>query len=543
MGQVQTIQLKRQGFWAISLTLSMVAYNVSVLPAIMPAIVRELNSSVGNIQSILVLFSLIMAAFAPTTENLCQFYGRTRVFLTGLILYGIGITLTALSPTIALLAVSFSLLTGLAATPLISTPWTIADLAYDGKVQEQATVLLIVASALGSLSGALLGGFIAFNFGWRWAFVPSLGILLLVLGFKRSLPRLLIRCEQPIDWVGGLLSFLGLGSILAGVSLAGEFGWWEPKQVFSIAGVVLPPFALSIVPTLIAVGMIILGFFIFWQRRQANRDRASLFRVGLLRKPGFVLGLLTAMLHTLVTSGLQFNLYQFVPVVLALNPFQTALTVIPYNVTMIVAVVVVLKLLSLDRHFPPKYVVYNGLALLAVGIVLLHRSLHLQVTSFELMPGLIVMGMGSGLFVAYISKLTYAAASPAEKPEGSGIYNPVQNLGNSLGRGILGTALVYFASRDIVDSVLQQLGKSVEPTQRSQLISQLQSIIQTLPKAEVQAAIADKLPPSLQPLVRSIGLEAAISGMQASLLMALIVTGICFLLATTLPKHPSRSTY
>ncbi len=150
------------------------------------------------------------------------------------------------------------------------------------------------------------------------------------------------------------------------------------------------------------------------------------------------------------------------------------------------------------------------------------------------------MGVGSGLFLAYISRLTYAATLPEEKPEGSGIYNPIQNLGNSLGRGILGTTLVYFASRDIVDGVLQQLGKSIEPAQRSQLIAELQGVIQTLSKAEVRSAIAAQVSPSIRPLLQSIGLEAATSAMRSSLLVALIVTGVCFLLATTLPKRPSR---
>lgn len=518
----------------------MVAYNVSVVPAIMPAIVFTFDSSVGYIQSILVLFSLITASFAPTTENLCRYYGRTPVFFTGLIFYGIGIASTALSPSLAVLAVSFSLVTGLAATPLVSTPWTIADLVYEGKTEEQATVLLIIASALGGLSGALLGGYLASQLGWRWAFVPSLVVLLLVWLLKRSLPQLVIRSEQPIDWVGGLLSFLGLGSILAGISLAGEFGWWEPKRLFSIAGLVLPPFALSIVPTLIAAGVIILGFFGFWQRRQSNRFKASLLRAGLLRRRGFVLGLLTAMLHTLIITGMQFNLYQFVPVALLLNPFQTALTVIPYNVTMIVVVVVVLKFLALGDWIPPKYIVHSGIVLLAAGIGVLYHSLHLQMTSLELMPGLILMGMGSGLFLAYISRLTYAAASTDEKPEGSGIYNPVQNLGSSLGRAILGTSLIFSASRDIVDGILQHLGQTLAPAQRSQLIAELQEMIQTLSRKELGAALSSKLPPSISGLLHPISLEATISGMRTSMLIALIFTGACFLLATALPKYPSR---
>jgi len=539
MHQAQTVQLKRKGVWAITLTLFMIAYNISVMLAIMPRIVLELDSSVGSIQSILVIFSLVTASFAPTTENLCRFYGRTRIFRIGLILYGIGIALTSLSPTIEVLAISFSLLTGLAATPLISTPWAIVDLIDDDKSTEQTTLALIVASILGGLVGALLGGYLASNFGWRWAFVPSLSILILVLRFRRSLPTLMIRSEQLIDWVGGLLSFLGLASIFVGISLAGEFGWWQPKRIFSIAGVVLPPFALSIVPTLVAVGVIILGFFGLWQRRQSDRSGASLLRVGLLREREFVLGILTAMLHTLITSGVQFNLFQFVPVAMSLNPFRTALTIVPYNLTMAIVLIATVRYLELGTRIAPKHIVCSGLALLSVGIAVLYTSLDLQVKSLELLPGLIIMGMGSGLFLSYISALTFSAASMDDKPQCPGIYNPVQNLGNSLGRGVLGTVLVFFASRDIVDGISEQLGKTLSPIQRSEIIATLQEMLQTFSREELKAIFADKLPPSVYSLMRSVSLDAATSGMRTSLLIALVLTGVCFLLAATLPKYLS----
>ncbi|MBV9386174.1 MAG: MFS transporter [Chroococcidiopsidaceae cyanobacterium CP_BM_ER_R8_30] len=539
MNQVRTLQFRHQGFWAISLTLFMVAYNVSVIPAIMPSIVLELNSSVGYIQDILVLFSLVTASFAPTTENLCSFYGRTRVFIFGLILYGIGIALTSFSPTIGILAISFSLLTGLAATPLISTPWAIADLIYGAEAEERVTLALILASTLGGLSGSLLGGYLASTLGWRWAFVPSLSVLILVLLFRRSLPNLAIPHRQPLDWVGGLLSLLGLGSILTGISLAGEFGWWEPKRVFSIAGLVIPPFSISIVPTLVAVGVIILGFFGFWQRRQAKRHGASLLRVGLLRKRGFLLGILTAMLHTMITVGIQFNLYQFVPVALSLNPFRTVLTIIPYNVSMIIVLVAVVKYSVLSNRIAPKYIVCSGIALLAAGIGVLYSCLHPLVPSLGLMPGLIVMGVGSGLFLSYISALTYSAASMDEKPQCYGIYNPIQNLGNSLGRGILGAALVFFASQGIVDGILQNLGRTLPSAQRSEIIAKLQEMLQTFSREELRDVFTNKLPPSTYPLLRSINLDAATSGLKTSLLIALVLTGICFLFTITLPKYPS----
>lgn len=539
--------IRHFSFSAISLTVWMVAYNVGVLPAIMPAIVHDFESSIGSIQAVLVLFSLTTAAFAPTTENLCRYFGRTPVFLVGLLLYGIGISLTALSPSIAVLAISFAVLTGLAATPLVSTPWTIVDLLYRGKSGEQATVVLIVSSSLGGLMGSLLGGFLASQIGWRWAFLPSLFGLILIWFRKRSLPNLTLYSQQPIDWVGGLLSFLGLGLILSGLSLAMEFGWWERKRTLSIAGVVFPPFPLSIVPPLIATGVILLGFFIFWQRRQAEKGEASILRAGLLRKPGFVLGTTAAMLHTLITTGIQFNLYQYVPLALSLDPYRTALTIIPYAATKIVVVVGSVKLLKLgsDRHgdtffqrLSPKSIMFSGLALLAVGLVMLYHSLTLDVTSLDLLPGLIVMGMGSAWFTLHVSRLTYAAADNS-KAEGTGIYNPVQNLGSSLGRAILGTFLIFFASRDIVDGILQQMGQTVAAGDRVRLIATLQEMIQTLPRQEVIAMVVNQLPPSAVPLAKQISLEATTSGMHTSLLLALVLVGVCALLATTLPNYPS----
>ncbi len=535
-------------FRVIGLTVWMVSYNIGVLPAIMPAIVRDFDSSIGSIQTVLVLFSLTTAAFAPTTENLCRYFGRTPVFLAGLILYGIGIGLTALSPSIAILAISFAVLTGLAATPLVSTPWTFVDLIYRGKSEEQATVGLIVVSTLGSLMGSLLGGFLASKFGWRWAFVPSLVALIAIWLRRRSLPNLSLYCQQPIDWIGGLLSFLGLGTILSGMSLAMEFGWWEPKRVFSIGGVVLPPFPLSIVPTLIAAGLILLGFFGFWQRRQARKGEASILTAGLLRKPGFVLGMLAAMLHTLIIAGIQFNLFQYVPLALGLDPYRTALTIVPLNITKILVVIGSLKLLKLGNNrngdtvfqrLSPKSIVFIGLALLAIGILMLYRSLKIEVSPIELLPGLLVIGIGSGLFSPYISRLTYSAAENS-RVEGTGIYNPVQNLGSSLGKAILGTALIFYASRDIVDGVLQQVGQSITPTNRIQLIATLQEMIQTMSRREVSAAVVNKVPPSVVPFLRQISQEATTSGLQTSLLLALLLTGLCFLLAITLPKYPSR---
>lgn len=539
---MSAIELRKKHVWMLCLTLFMISYNVSVIPPIMPPLVRELNTSIGYIQGALVLFSLVTASFAPTCENLCRFYGRSRVFLSGLLLYGLGITLTALAPDIGILVVSFALLTGLAATPLVSTPWAIIDIAYDGQQEQQAMLALTLATTLGGLAGAVLGGLIAANLGWRWSFAPSLLVFLVLSALGRSLPETMTPQKKSIDWAGGLMALLGFGSILLGLSLAGEFGWWQPKRVFSIAGLIIPPFALSIVPTLISVGVICLGLLIAWQR-QRSRQAASLIRLGLLRKPVFVVGILITLLHGLITTGVQFNLYQFLPTVLQLNPWQTAIAVLPYNLTLVVVIIALLKYLSLDQQVPPKYIVYFGLTLLMVGLGTLYWVITPTMTPLSLLPALTIMGIGSGCFLAYVSTLAYSVATRAEKPEGTGIYRPVQQLGNSLGRGVLGTILVSFTSTQIVDQTLQTLGRSLSLEQRREAISTLQRIIQTYPKDERQALYSQFIPDAVKLTLQAIAKMATIEGMRTALLVALVLSLICLLLAALLPKSGRRSSH
>ncbi|WP_290888886.1 MFS transporter [Fischerella sp.] len=82
---------------SLCLTQFLVAYNVSVVPAIMPRIVRDLDSSVGSIQGALVLLPLVKASFAPTCENLIKRFSRKSVFMAGLGLFTIGAIATSVS--------------------------------------------------------------------------------------------------------------------------------------------------------------------------------------------------------------------------------------------------------------------------------------------------------------------------------------------------------------------------------------------------------------------------------------------------------------
>jgi|GEM_PF-658194 len=519
----------------LCLTLFIVAYSVGAVPAIMPRIVRDLDSSVGYVQGALVLLALVKASFAPTSENLVQRYGRKVIYFSGLSLFTVGIIATSLSPNMGFFVMFYSLLTGLGSTPLLGSPRDLVGRIYDDKAEKYGLLALAIASIVGGLTGSLLGGRIASTWSWRGSLLPILAIIPVILFFLRYVPHDRPSRTLPIDWVGGLLSFMGFGLSLLGVSLAGEFGWWEPKQPLTILNVVIPPSSIiSIVPPLIFVGIICLGFFAFW-RRQQSRHTTALIRAGLLRHKPFLLGLLTATLHTVLSTGIQFNLFQFIPAYIGLNPFWTAIALLPYSLSLLV--VIIFATFKIVGRYYYKLVLYAGLSLFSVGILELYRAIQPGITLWTLMPALVVMGSGSGLFLAQIGIATFANATPAQRAEASGIYTPFQNMGSALGRAILGTALIATASIRIVDKAVATLGTTVSLEQRQQAIATLTRVIQTYTRDERREFFRN-LPEVIQPSLNPILSSATIEAMQIATLIALGFSFVCLITVFFLPKRP-----
>lgn len=530
--------LNRQTFIGLCLALFVVAFTLGVIPPMMPAIVREFKASMGFIQSVLVLCSLVTAASTPTTENLSNVYGRKRVLVAGLILYAIGLVVAALSPSPGWLAFGYALLLGVAASPLIDSSWALMDFLYDDEAERKAGGVMVLASIAGGISGGLSAGFIASQMSWRVAFLPQLVLLPVIYGLTRVAPYHQPPVTLPVDWIGGIFSLLGLGLTLLGLSLASEYGWWEPKQIFEIRGFVVPPFPLSIAPILMASGLVFLGVFFFWQRRAAQKGLPSLFRAGVLRRKVFVLGALTAILHSIAVAGVQFNLFQFIPTVLKLNSFQTALAVFPYTLATLIAFFTG----TYNRRIQTiasRHLIQAGLALVCAGVLFLRSAISPQMTALSLFPALFIMGLGSGLFFTSIAGVAFSAAQPHEKAEASGVYNPLQNVGSSLGRGIFGTLLITVFSTDLVDDVSQAFGGTLSPVTRQMAINQLQSVIQTFSQEE-RRDFLDGLPASVRTQLNAMFPDAAMRALQFSLLslLALVILGL--ILSFALPKRAAK---
>ncbi|MFZ4674496.1 MAG: MFS transporter [Nodosilinea sp.] len=537
MAQQETFWDKWSRPLGLCLTLFMLSYTVGVVQPIMPPMVREFNSSVGYVQSALVLMSLVTASFTPTAENLSRRLGRKPVFGGALVVFAVGLVVVVLSPDIGLFTLGLAGFAGLASAVLVSTPVALMDDLYRGELaQKYALLVLAIAGIIGALAGSLTGGLMAFELSWRWAFALELGLIPVIWLLVRRIDVPTPVATLPIDWVGGLLSLAGFGFTLVGLSLAAELGWWQPKGEAETRDFWLAPFGISVVPILIAAGLICLGLLMFWERQRSRQGQPSLLRMGVFHRRIYTIGLAIGTLHTMVNVGVQFNLFQFIPAVVGLNPVRTAIAVMPFTI----AQLVVLVLLAKRRPtMPYRSLLQAGLLVKAVGIAMLLAAISPTLTALSLMPSLVVMGIGTGLFMTYITSLTFADTRTDEKAEARGVYRPFQTLGASLGRGILGTLLVGLASVRIVDGIVAELGQSVDPAVRRHAIRSLQVSIQTLRRSDRSAIFAD-LPERIRPALDTILQTAAVEAMQDTLWIILGLCLLCFGLSFLLPKTAKK---
>jgi MFS family permease len=455
--------------------------------------------------------------------------------LAVLCLFSLGLIAASVSSNIAWFVVYYALITGLGATPLAGSPRDFVGRIYSQKAEKYGLLALAVSTVFGGLTGSLLGGRIASVLSWRWSFVPALMLVPFIVLLVQKIPHVRKNTAITIDWIGGLLSLMGLGSALFGTSLAGEYGWWQPKKPFEVLNIIVPPSTLvSITPLMVLVGIVLLGLFAFWQRQQAQRRAASMLQAGLLSHRPFILGLVTAMLHTLLSTGIQFNLFQFIPAYLELNSFWTAVAISPYSIALLV--LIIFTTFKVVGRYPYKLVIHSGLTLFCIGIFQLYRAVDFDMTLWSIMPALVIMGAGSGIFLAQIGVATLANATPDQKAEASGIYTPFQNLGSALGRGILGTILMATASVRIVDQAIPRLSTAVTDAQRQDAIATLTRIIQTYTRAE-RREFFDTLPATIQPYMDSILNTATIEAMRIATITTLGFGIACLVLSFFLPKR------
>ncbi|MFD5429264.1 MFS transporter [Streptomyces sp. NPDC127084] len=438
--------------------------DTSVMNVSISRLVEDFDTDVTAIQAVITLYTLVMAAFMITGGKLGDIFGRRRMFGLGLVVYGAGSAITAVAPTLWVLAAGWSVIEGLGAALVLPALAALVAGAYRGRDRAVAYGVIGGLAGAGIAVGPLLGGWVTTYLTWRLVFAGEVVVVALILCFFRWIED----HPQPggkvrLDAVGAALSGVGLALVVLGVLQSSTWGWLRPRGApFTVFG-----FA----PTLfvVAAGGVVLGLFRAWEHHRQAQGRDPLVRFSLFGVPALRSGLVLLLGQNLVLLGLFFVIPLYLQVVQGLDAFETGLRLLPVSVTMLVSS---MSGPLIGRFAGQRTVVRCGLAVLFAAILWLVAGIEPRLDDLHFALAMALLGLGMGLLASQLGNVVQSSVGEADRSEAGGLQYTAQNLGSSLGTALIGALLIgalvgVFTTTieedpRISDAVHQQAGVAVE---------------------------------------------------------------------------------
>ena len=450
--------VKKESFirkWApvfvLSLALAIILIDATLLNVSLSTLVKELNTDIQSLQWVITAYSLTIAALTITGGRLGDLFGRKRMFVIGAVLFAIGSFIASISTNVSTMIIGESIIEGIGAALMMPATASLLVSKYKGRDRGIAFGIWGGVAAASTAIGPLLGGWMTTYYSWRWGFRINVGVaVVLILGsfiireYREKIEKM------TLDFVGVLLSSIGMLSLVYGIIEASTYGWWTAKQAFSIFGQTYDLCGYSITPFAIGLGLVILSAFLLWERRVEKLGKVPLVSLHLFSNKSYMSSVVTTSIFSLGQAGLIFSVPVFLQAVRGASAFETGLAMIPMSIT---ALIVAPLGGFLSHKIAPKRLVQVGLAAFILGYIVLYMTLNVDTVAADFALPFIIMGFGMGTMMASISNLALSAVSPEQSGEASGVNNTMRQVGATLGTAVIGAVMLTAVSTNLTNGI------------------------------------------------------------------------------------------
>ena len=506
--------------WAILgvlvVSLLIVVLDNTVLNIALPTIQKDLSASPAQLVWSIDSYILVFAALLFTWGVLGDRYGRKRVLVIGLIIFGIGSAASAFSTTPEML-IGFRALMGLGGAAVMPTTLAIITVVFPpyerGKAIGAWAGAVGAAVALGPVLGGLLlehpewSNWITGN-DWGAVFLINVPIVIIgLIGVWRIVPETRNPTPQRLDIPGLVLSIVGLTLIVYGIINASQTLSWTAPSVLG------PLFT----------GIAIVAIFIWYESRS---DHAS-FDVTLFRNRGYVVSLAAVTLAFFSLSGITFTLPFYLQILRDYSTLVAGLCFLPFAVGQLIAAPRSAKMVL---RFGYRSVMTVGLVLVAMsmaGLIFVGMDTPLWIV----LVAFFIFGLGMGNVIAPASTVMQNVLPLDRAGAGSAVQNTVRQVGGALGVAIIGTVLAtQYASR--VDGAIGQLPPQIPDAARD---AARESIVAT--DAVLDAAAAQGAPSGLLDSIRQAAYDAFLTSSHVTYAISMALVAIAAIVVVALlPK-------
>ncbi len=423
----------------IALAVSIIIMDATIVNVVLPVLIRDISLTVSQAEWVNSIYALVFAALLITVGRIGDVVGRRRLLIIGILIFGTASVLAAASGNGTML-IAARLAQGVGGAMILPATLSTVNALFTGR--ERGIAFAIWGSTIGGMAavGPLLGGWLATDFSWRWAFLINVPVAIIVLvGTLLWVPETRDpHAQRGTDVPGVILSIGGLGGIVFGLIEAQRYGWWQTTERLTLGGFTWT-WQVSPAPIAFVLGIIVMVAFVLVERSRARRNRPVLLDLTLLRIRSFRYGAIAALIVALGEFGMLFTLPLYLQGALGYTALGTGLIVL--------ALAVGTFLISggsaqLTRRLGGRGVVRVGLALEVIAVAGLALSISASANAWALAAWLFLYGIGVGMATAQLTSVILADVPVAQSGQASGLQSTVRQLGSALGIAILGTILI-----------------------------------------------------------------------------------------------------
>ncbi|MFI9102981.1 MDR family MFS transporter [Streptomyces fildesensis] len=412
------------GLAVITLAQLLVLINASYLDMIGPALMADLHIPRADLSLLYLAYPLAFGGLLLLGGRIADLMGRKRALIIGLVGFAAASALGGAAAggdmliwAMALQGV-FAALLWPSALSLLTTSFT------DPKERGRAFGVFGVIAGGGSAIGLLVGGWVVTQLDWRLGlFINVLIAAVAVIGAATLVHDRPGRTAVRLDVLGALLGTGGFFALTLGFNKAPAWGWTDPRVV-----------------TLLVGGVLLLAAFVWWQTRASSpflppyvlgdRGRLGAFLTMVLASMGLVALFLTQI----------FCLQD----VLGYDPFRSGVALLPAVGAMVIGSTQVSA--RLLHRVGPRTLMVPGLALVALGVLLLTRLTLDSTYTAQVLPSMLLTGLGTGMALMPLFAIATAGTAAQDSGVASAAVNAAQQFGGLVGvvgfSGILGSAIV-----------------------------------------------------------------------------------------------------
>ena len=448
------------GLLFISLAISLVIIDGTIVNTIFPEIIKDLSLSSTEVQWVQESYVLVFASTLLIWGSLADRVGRRRLLVIGIVIFIASSVWAGTADSASSLILS-RVVQGFGGAMVLPTTLSLVNATFQGK--ERGIAFAVWGSTIGGMVavGPVLGGWLATDFTWRWAFLINvpLGIMIIVGLLLFAMESKSPGERKAIDWVGGLLSVLLFGPLVFGLIEGRVYGWWEvnPKNSFSIGTFSWAESGISVIP--IALGLALLAgvVFVWWETMRARKNQGVLLDLNLFRIASFRNGSVAALIISMGEFGLIFAIPLWLQNVIGMTPIGAGLVLLwlaggAFFASGIGG--------ALSGKLPPARAVQLGVLLEIVGIVGFGLVASTDTGWQAIAPFLFLYGVGVGLATAQLTGVIMVDVPMEKTGQGSGSQSTVRQIGSALGIAVIGTMLFTGTESSLQDR-LDEIGVPV----------------------------------------------------------------------------------